>query len=615
MKSRLLIVLICGLWVTGFSQTTGEASLFRSGMDAYKSGNFTNAQSTFLRALQEYPNGQLVTSMRYMLARSYYQMNDFSRTEIVAKFFFSKHPESSYLDDMHQLLGNSFYKQRNYEAAIDEWVWVLGNSKDPRLKQATGDYIFNTMNSFFTISQIEQIRVKHQNPFLDGVAQVAIGRKLLVSGENGRANSVLSGFLQSQPDHAYAGKARELLGAPVSGSSSSSRTFLYLQDTDANTKDVSEALALGMQYALDEYRQRNPGSDVDLKIQNVSPSVYNAVSAYKESMITSSPVAVVSPVDVDQTAALAALAAYEERPFIAPLSSQTGLADLNKYIFQINPDARSKGQFFGNYAAQSLQLKRLAVLAPANQYGETFVQNFVEAAQGEGASVESIQWYYEDTEDFNAQFRAVWRKGIFLAFRDSLLGAEPDASQSKIDREYRAYLERTFQPRRPGFPVDSTDVASTGLDGLLIVIRSPEFIPFLAPQLAFNNIKATLLGNEGWNDVQQLRKFRDYLEGMVFISPGYFDPESSNYRLFMNRFRNAMKATPERFHLLGYDTMKWMLDNYSPGISSNDYRDRLEKSRLYQGLMQSIQFGSKPRVNSKLSVLKLNYGQVIPISF
>ena len=319
--------------------------------------------------------------------------------------------------------------------------------------------------------------------------------------------------------------------------------------------------------------------------------------------------------DVDQTAALAALAAYEERPFIAPLSSQTGLAELNKFVFQINPDARSKGQFFGSYAAQSLQLKRLAVLAPANQYGETFVQNFVEAAQGEGASVESIQWYYEDTEDFNAQFRAVWRKGIFLAFRDSLLGAEPDASQGKIDREYRAYLERTFQPRRPGFPVDSTDVASTGLDGLLIVIRSPEFIPFLAPQLAFNNIKATLLGNEGWNDVQQLRKFRDYLEGMVFISPGYFDPESSNYRLFMNRFRNAMKATPERFHLLGYDTMKWMLDNYSPGISSKDYRDRLEKSRLYQGLMQSIQFGSKPRVNSKLSVLKLNYGQVIPISF
>ena len=188
-----------------------------------------------------------------MLARSYYQMNDFSRTEIVAKFFFSKHPESSYLDDMHQLLGNSFYKQRNYEAAIDEWVWVMGNSKDPRLKQVTGDYIFDTMNSFFTISQIEQIRVKHQNPFLDGVAQVAIGRKLLVAGENSRAKSVLSGFLQSQPDHAYAGKARELLGAPVSGSSSGSRTFLYLQDTDANTKDVSEALALGMQYALDEF--------------------------------------------------------------------------------------------------------------------------------------------------------------------------------------------------------------------------------------------------------------------------------------------------------------------------------------------------------------------------
>ncbi len=612
---KVYSIVICLLFSWGaVAQAQSEADLFNSAMNAYRSGNFQTAQNTFLRALQKYPTGRLITSMRYMLARSYYQAGDFSRAEVVCKYFFTKHPESSYLDDAHHLLGNAYYKQGQYAKAVDEWMWVISNSKDPRLKKTSEDYIYHTMDSFFTRQEIEAVSARYQNKFINGAAQILLAKKLMVNGENRQATAILRSFLQTNPDHPYANIAQKLLGAPA-GSRAKKNTFLYVKDNGSDIKPVADALEIGMKYALNEYQQRNPGSEVGLESVEVGPTVVSALQNTRDAISNIDPVCVIGPVEADQSAALSAVSAYEKRPLIIPLSSQTGLTELSPYSFQMNPDASTKGHFLGNYAMQELGLKRLAILAPANEYGENFVQSFVEAVQAGGGEVESLQWYYEETQDFNRQFRSIWRKGLFLSVRDSLLVENPDASEKSIKSAYKQYLEETFEPKRVGVSVDSTDVPSTGIDGLLLVIRSSEMMQYMAPQVAFNNIQATLLGNEGWNDPQQLRKFRDYLEGMVYITANHFDPDASSYRLFMNRFRNVMKATPDRFHLLGYDIMKWLLSNYSPGMSKEAFRNQLEKSPLYQGVVQNIRFGEKPRVNSKLTVLKLNFGQIIKLQF
>ncbi len=612
---KMYSIILCLLFGWGaVAQAQSEADLFNNAMNAYRSGNFQTAQSAFLRALQKHPNGRLITSMRYMLARSYYQAGDFSRAEVVCKYFFNKHPESAYLDDAHHLLGNAYYKQGQYAKAVDEWMWVLDNSKDPRLKKTSENYIYHTMDSFFTRQQVEAVRTRYQNEFVKGIAQILIAKKLALAGENRPAKAMLRSFLQTHPEHSYANVARKLLGSSAD-SAAKKNIFLYVKDNGSDIKPVADALEIGMKYALDEYQKRNPGSDIGLEAVEVDPTVVSALKNTRDMLMNSNPVCVVGPVDSDQSAALSAVSAYEKRPLVIPLSSQTGLTELSRYAFQINPDASTKGRILGNYAVEDLGLRRLAILAPTNEYGESFVQSFVEAVQAGGGEVESLQWYYEETQDFNRQFRSIWRKGLFLSLRDSVLTENPGASEKAIKRAYRHYLEETFEPKRIGVSVDSTDVPSTGIDGLLLVIRSSEMMQYMAPQVAFNNIQATLLGNEGWNDPQLLRKFRDYLEGMVYITANHFDPDASSYRLFMNRFRNVMKATPDRFHLLGYDIMKWLLSNYSPDMSKDAFRGQLEKSPLYQGVVQSIRFGEKPRVNSKLTVLKLNFGQIIKLQF
>ncbi len=612
MKRNILLIGLVILFASSQLLAQSERDLFEAGLQAYKNGRYRAAQEQFLSAIQQYPEGRLSTATRLMLAKSYYKLKDYGRAEVVCKYFFTKHLRSAYLDDMHHLLGNIYFQLGKYEDAVQEWLWVIQHSKDPRLKRRDGEYIFHTMEYYLDEQQITRLRREHPNSVFQGLVNVLLAKKMLQTGQEARAKTLLRQFLREQPNHFYADEARRMLGAPVA-ESLGRKGFLYLKPSSGESRQVAEEIEQGLAYAIREYRQRYPGEEINLQVAEVEPTVVSAISVASELIENSDPLCIIGPINSDQCAAVSLLSRYEGRPYIIPLSSQTGLARVSPYAFQINPDAQTKGRFLGRYAVEKLGVRRVAILAPVNEYGESFVQSFTEEIQAGGSEIANLQWYYENSQDFTRQFRAIWRTGVYLTFQDSVLQEHPDMSDEELKTAYKEYLDLKFEPARVGSRIDSTDLPATGIDAVLMVIRSSQFIEYMAPQIAFNNIRATILGNEGWNDPPQLRKYKDHLEGMVYITAGYFDPNSTNYKVFMNRFRSQMNTTPELYQLLGYDIMKWVLTNYKPGMTREKLRDRLENTTLYQGILESIQFNSTPRVNDKLTVLKLYLGQILKL--
>ena len=173
-------------------------------------------------------------------------------------------------------------------------------------------------------------------------------------------------------------------------------------------------------------------------------------------------------------------------------------------------------------------------------------------------------------------------------------------------------MEQKFSSERFGTKVDSTQIPATGIDGILI-IATPDLIPLLASQFAYVNIQTTLLGNEGWNDPETLKKNRDYLPNLYFITAAYYNPDDSEFRLFINRYRSRMKVTPGFFHMLGYDIMNWLLREVQPGMQPQTLARRLEKAKKYQGILENIQFTKKPRVNSALHILNFQGGVLMRV--
>ncbi len=604
------------IWVLffGIQQAVAQnpdSSMFYRGVDDYKAQNYTASQQTFMRILKNYPHSRFLTATKLMLAKSYYHLHDYRSALIVSDNFLQIHPNSSYVDDIHFLRGKIYFQQQKYMDAVEDWLWVVYNGSDERLKEPAGNYIFQTMDRYLSEDEISRLNKKYKDEIFTGLVKIVHAQKLIRQGREEEGLQELENFIRKYPHHLYADIAREILeersGAQVSGNH-----FLTLVSQAEATADISRAIAERMFYAAYEMAQREPEKKViidTIGVENDLLSTYEAVQPVMEDL---TPLAVVGPLANDENAAFSMLSRYEFFPFISPVSSQKGLAALSPYAFQINPDAEIKGEFLADYAVNELGFKTFAILAPADDYGETMANSFEHNVLQNDAEVVEKQWYYSDTEDFSRQFKAIRREGFYIPFRDSILAENPELSGEEIREMFKQYRTEVLFSDEDERDIDSTQVASDGIDAVFIVTY-PENIPYIAPQFAFHNIKTTLLGNEGWNEPELLKQQQPYLDGLIYVTAGYFDSQSWNYQAFKNRFREQMHVTPGMYHLLGYDIGKWMLLHYEPGMTRQEYRDRLAGSDLYKGVLENIGFGSKPRVNSQLNIIKFEMGQILKI--
>lgn len=584
-----------------------EHELFNEALKDYKTENYNRAQTSFFKMLQTYPEGKLKTATKLMLAKSYYKLGEHQRLAIICDNFIQNHPTSNYLDDIHHLYGNSYFKTNQYQKAIGEWNWVLNNAADIRLKKMSGEYLFNTVDRHMDVNALNALEKKYRDNIFQGLVQIVTAKKSISTGNVEDGTKILRDLLDEQPNHFYSEKAKEILFSSSSGYGVTNN-FLYFKPAEGDLTDIGEQIEKGMRYAVTEFRTRNQNSNISLQAVELEDNMSNALLTVNRKLIDSNPTCLIGPIDADQCAGLAMLSKYEKRPYVIPLSSETGFTELSPYTFQLNPDVQSKGRFLGEYAVNELELRRFALLAPVNEYGRGFVRSFAESVQANGGEVVSDQWYYLDTQDFTRQFKAIRKKGFQIEFETILGETDTTISEEDYQSEFKKFMEQKFEDVQ--FGQDSTQIPAIGIDAILI-LTTPSFIPFLASQFAFHNIQCTLLGNEGWNDEEQLKKFQQYIDGIVYITAAYFDRESWNYKEFTNRFRLQLNETPEYYDLLGYDVMKWILQNYRSGMSSEELKKRLENANLYQGILQNIEFGDKPRVNNQLKVMKFSFGKFI----
>ncbi len=610
LHTRFVWFIILASFLISIAQQSPDA-LFKDGLRLYQQGKFTEAKNAFYSYLQQAPKGKYLTAAKLMLARSYYKMGDYRSVEIIARNFFQRHPSSTYVDDMQMLLGNTFFKEKQYRQAVATWYLVVQNSPDSRLKEKAQYYIYQTAYFFLSEKDLNALQQQYRSDFFKELATITRARQLIKDRQLSQAQQLLQQLSSSGKNPFVRQQARQLLkGLAVSGPGK--QHILFIKSYTEQTRDISDAMEQGMRFALMEQQRQGKGRNIDLVSVPVNPSVLTVLREARQQVTQTNPLAIIAPLEDDPDAALGLLSHYERIPLIIPASPLAGFTELSDYAFQLNPDVEIKGEFLGTYATTTLNLKRLAVLAPVSEYGEGFVHSFVEAVQANGGTVETTQWYYPDTQDFSRQLKAIRRTSLWVFFRDSMQTANPEITEEELKPLYSEWLDKKFSTERFGTKVDSTQIPATGIDGVLI-ITTPDLIPLMASQFAYVNIQTTLLGNEGWNDPEALKKNRDYLPNLYYITAAYYNPEDSGFRLFINRYRSRMGETPGFFHMLGYDMMNWLLQNVSPGIQPQMLKSRLEKSAPYQGILENIHFKHKPRVNSELHILNFRSGVLMRI--
>ena len=616
-KQALIFFILFLFTAVAFSQqaTKREWAIFQKGVKEYRKGNLKAAENIFYTLVTKLPESRLTTANTLMLAKIYYREKQYEKSLQLCNQFLKKYPDSDYSDDIQFLIGKNYYRLNRYQSALSTWLFVAGSAKDDRLQKKAMKLARDLMRFRLDEATLREMASDQKSPFARQAILYHLAENDYQNGNSGKALMTIKQILNVKGGHKSFYEKASHLQQVLENKTSGKMRIAFLLPLSGDNGDIGQAMLRGAKMALSEFNHTTDPM-VEIVPYDYQTQLTTALQQFKEIASDPSISAIFGPVENDITAACATLADYEKMPVISPTASDENIRRLSENVVQLNIPLDVLSIKLASYAADSLGLHRYASLAPIDNYFIRFQKYFKEYQQKHGNTFAAEQWYYPEEQDITKHFKALKRVGIKLAFQDSVLQIDSTLSQSSLDSLYRIYhQEQVKRLEEMHTKVDSADIPVTTLDGLLLTIYQSD-ITMMASQYAYWNLQSTLLGNSDWYDEEQLKKNRKYINGLIFVSDGYLNKESWDYRKFRNQYRMTYKSTPDKFALIGYDSFRFLLAAISESgrtVTRENFRDIVMEAPDFNGIYRNFIIGKK-RYNNAVRILKFTYGQILPLN-
>ncbi len=614
MKSRISFLLIIFLVSNLMAQnaSTREWTIFQKGVTEYQKGNYEKARQSFSLMINKLPNSALKTANHLMLAKTNYKSGDYDASLLQCEEFKKRFPQSKYIDDVRYLMGNNYYRLQRIETAVTSWLNVGFSTSNTvlgeKVLKLADDVIRYKMNRL----SVQDLSQQYIGSPINESFQFYFATEEYKNGNVSAAKSEFKRLVSLAKTTYYRNKAQNFLDQ-LEGKTSNEIHVAALLPLSGNNEKIGKALLRGFNLGVKEYNNSSPRKKIVVDEFDYESNLISAMGHLKKISENRLHIFVFGPVENDIVAACAALANYEGITIVSPTASSDQIKNISDNYINLAPTVKTMANAIQSFAYDSLNIRQVATFAPIDDYFINMTEEFTQAFLDDGVKVTTQEWYYPGDQNFKKQFRKMKRVGLHLAFKDSLLGENADIADQTVDSLYSLYLkEQRLELRETKTKIDSADIPVTAFDGMFIPVFEDD-INFVASQFAFSNFQTQLLGNSDWYNKDALKKNRNYINGIVFVTDGYLNEEGWDFRQFRNNFRNTFHDTPGKFELIAFDSFKFLsfvLNNSSLGRSN--FIEKIIQLKPYQGVYRSFDI-DKSRTNKSVRILKYIYGQVIPI--
>jgi len=593
-----------GIILVGYSSlVNGQQESFNRALEAYRLKNYTQARSMFQKILSEDPNGPLTTTALLMLGKSYIGEGYFRQAERTASQLIDEFPLSRYYDDGQMVLARAAFENHDYETCFNSLRQIKKHSTDKQLLTQADETIRSSVEMLSLPSFAAAINSlpndEAKNAFI-----LAYTKKLIALGRYTKARGVLENVTKNFPKTDYAKTAKEWTKTIKDKNEGPVKIGLIVSLTGTNG-EVGKSIKSGIELSIANYNKTSK-IKIDLIIYDDRSDMIECIKAAHALSETDGLALIFGPIESEMMAAASVVANYNRVPIISPTAVQSGLTDIGPYIYQANADVTLRSDAIARYVIQKLGMKRFAILAPSDGYGESASNGFARAVEKYGGRILTYQKFYDNTTDFKSQITMI-RK---LTLIDQLDGAISSSKLSlmQIDSVYNQY-----------FPVDPTAdkkeefAAPVHLDGIFLPVYIDD-IKYIAPQIAFYNIQTRLLGGDNWYDETELRLQQNYIDSVIFVSEYFVSKSSAAAKSFNDGYRSLYKKEPAREASYGFDLMEMITQLVKAGAyTAEDMQAQLSKGAVWTGVHNEIRFTSESRVNPSVHLLQFVKGQVVKI--
>lgn len=311
-------------------------------------------------------------------------------------------------------------------------------------------------------------------------------------------------------------------------------------------------------------------------------------------------VAIIGPL-LTQESVQAAAKAQELQVPLLNLSQHPTITEIGDYVFRNAMTKQHQTDTLVDYACGEQGLRKFVILYPQDSYGIEFANQFWDKVEECGGTIEGIEAYEPDQSDFNQEVK-------------KLVGLhQPKA------REEEYHLEETnrkIEMNKEEVP-ESLVKLSSQIDFEAIFI--PDYaktIGQIAPTLAFYDIQnVTLLGTQGWNSSDLIRRGQEYVTGAIFVD-GFStkNPESSVLE-FVKKFENTFGESPELWEAQAYDVAQLLVSLLSEESiqTRENLKDRLLSLSDMSGVTGEATLSETHDVKKKLFLLTVKNGEIVPL--
>ena len=334
----------------------------------------------------------------------------------------------------------------------------------------------------------------------------------------------------------------------------------------------------GLKYA--EETRTSSDSRLSMIVYDNEGDELRTLEIFKEISNNPNISAIIGPISTSNSIIACSSAEEVGIPIILPHISQDGIADLADNIFLVNSNVRSRAELAAKFIAEELEAENVAVLAPADKFGKSIVDTFVERLKLFDITPLMVEWYSGVPTNLDQQFSSLrnltWELETKVDNSDTL-SALADTLGFIKDQYTKMMTED-----------DSAGVTLDGLDAIFIPTH-PSHLNYISTQFPAYNLETTIIGNDSWTNLDLLRKenIGPHLVDMVTITnfnfhhltelnksmnenySGHFYKAIDCYNLLANSVSNA-KITSKSLQ-----TILSNVSNFKGIIGTYNFKDNL----------------------------------------
>jgi branched-chain amino acid transport system substrate-binding protein len=305
-----------------------------------------------------------------------------------------------------------------------------------------------------------------------------------------------------------------LIAAGCGGSSTDELVIGEYGSLTGSDATFGQSTKKGVEVALDDLMAKQQGKIGGIKVRVVVEDdqgrAEEAATAVQKLVNQDRVIAVVGEVASSRSLAGAPICQTAGVPMISPSSTNPAVTQKGDYIFRMCFLDDFQGQVMARFTAQSLKLKRVAILEDnKSDYSRGLSQYYQQALIGLGGQVINVSSYSSGDQDFRSQLTALKAKNPEAIFI-------------------------------PGYYTE---------------------VGLIARQARELGIKVPLLGGDGWESEELIGIGGEALNGCYYSNHWALDAPDSNLQAFLKKYREKFKSDPDAIGGLAYDGANVLLQS------------------------------------------------------